>query len=271
MWGAVFYTALLIVVWRRQRTGALVGAVMLSVAALTAYLLLPEDWMSEVRFATLFFPGFYLAGSYTLYYLVPRFWYVCLLCFLVVLSAVVSVNRISYFREHPPISIDEVKDRSDKISHWGKLLGLTRPTLLTADIGGALLRDEVGIVDLGMLTDKVIAETLGEGSKHRDVKKFRDYIFDQRKPVFMELRAYHSWITRFGEDPRFRRDYVAIKEYPDTWVHRRYGEDVWSGDFVRRDAVVDKSDLLSQMQCEAASMYYPFCEKIESPGNLICP
>lgn len=123
-----------------------------------------------------------------------------------------------------------------------------------------MLRDQVTVVDLGMLTDRTIAETLGEGSNRKDVPRFHEYILSHRKPLFMELRAYHSWIAQFDADPRFRRDYTAIREYHDTWIRGRYGKDTWSGDYVRRDAVGNRPDILRQIQTEAASLYYPFCE-----------
>ncbi len=54
--------------------GVVLGATAFGVScvALTAYFFFPEDWMSDGRFAILFFPGFYLAGSYILYQFMPR-------------------------------------------------------------------------------------------------------------------------------------------------------------------------------------------------------
>jgi hypothetical protein len=144
-------------------------------------------------------------------------------------------------------------------------LGITRPSLLTADVGGALLLDDVFIVDLGMLTDRVIADSLGEARPHADLRRFHEYILVDRKPIFLELRAYHSWIAHFDDDPRFRRDYVPIREYLDGWIRQRYGIDSWSGDYVRRDAIQENNVVLRQMQAEAASFYYPFAEDVPHP------
>jgi len=258
VWGLVLSVFVLVARWRDFQNGIVVGAGIFGLTALVTFLLLPQDWMPELRFATLVFPGAYLVGCAALYGALRPIWFSSLLSVLVVLSGLMCFARISEFRNRPPISIDEVKDRSDNIAHWGKLLGIERPSVLTADIGGALLRDQLEIVDLGMLADRQIAEALGEGSQHRDVARFRDYILERRKPVFMELRAYHSWIAHFDDDPRFRRDYVPIHEYRDGWIKQRRGEEAFSGDYVRRDAIGDKATAFAQMQAEAASFSYPY-------------
>lgn len=258
LWGLVVFTCVLVMRWRHCQRGIIVGAGIVGLTALLAFLLLPQDWMPELRLATLVFPGAYLVGCSALYGALRPVWFITVASLLVVFSGVMCLNRINAFRDHPPISIDEVKDRSDNIAHWGRLLGIDRPTLLTADIGGALLRDQLEIVDLGMLSDKLIAETLGEGSQHQNIVRFHQYILEQRKPVFMELRAYHSWLANFDGDPRFRRDYVAIHEYQDGWITERRGVKGFSGDYVRRDAIAGKATAFAQMQAEAASLPYPY-------------
>ncbi len=93
-----------------------------------------------------------------------------------------------------------------------------------------------------MLTDRTIARTLGEGVASIDRRSFHEYIFGHARPSFIASRAYHSWIARLDDDPRFRRDYVAIVEYRDDWVRKRYGAILLSGDFVRRDVLGTRPD-----------------------------
>jgi hypothetical protein len=58
LWGILLCGILFSISWRRHHPGILVGAGLLSSTASIAYLLLPEDWMAELRFATLVFSRF---------------------------------------------------------------------------------------------------------------------------------------------------------------------------------------------------------------------
>ena len=226
------------------------------VCALFIYLYLPGDWMPELRFATLFFLPLYMFSS-MLIMRIPSNWKYLGLMVCLFFSVRGSMVRMDFFMDNKPISIDEVKDRNHYFTNWAKKLNLNKPSILIADTGGALLEDTLTIVDLGMLCDKTIARSLGELVSPPKRKVFWDYIFDKKKPVFLSTRAYHAWIANLDGDPRFRRDYVAIREYRDLWVLRRRGEVVMAGDYVRKDVITSEANL-KEIRNEAESIHYPF-------------
>ena len=169
------------------------------------------------------------------------------------------IGRYASFVDHPNISVAEVEERSKTFERWSARLDLNRATLLTADVGGVLLRDRLTAVDLGMLVNRPIALTLGEYRHEPDRDAFHDYLFGAVRPDFIAIRAYHAWLADLDSDSRFGRDYVPVSEYVDTWVMDRYEQRVLSGDYVRRSLVVDKPDILQAMRGEAGRLSYPFC------------
>jgi hypothetical protein len=93
-----------------------------------------------------------------------------------------------------------------------------------------------------MLCDRVIAHSLGEGNRESDRERFYNYVFEEIRPAIVSTSAYHTWLARLDDDPRFRRDYVPIKEYVDQWVKERYGVTMHSGEFVRRDLLSGEAE-----------------------------
>lgn len=164
----------------------------------------------------------------------------------------------------PPIPITEVMETGRRFERYGRIVHASGPSLLTADVGGALFFTSLRIYDLGMLTDRTIAQTLGSGVHSPSRKLFHDYIFEQVRPTFILTRAYHSWLARLDSDPRFRRDYEVIKEYEDKWVQQRYGVRVTSGDYVRRDVLHRDLAALRALQLETNGVHYVGC--IECAG-----
>ena len=228
------------------------------------YLLLPYDWMPEFRFATPFFLCFYLFISSGYCALVnnpssPNGWRV--ICHIVAVLFCVgvlstSVTRAFYFKYHMPIPISEVLDTSQRFERYSQQLQIQNPSILIADVGGFLYRNGIRVYDLGMLCDRTIAATLGEGIRHSDVARFHDYVFDEIKPTFIATRAYHSWIADLESDPRFRECYTPIFEYKDKWIFNRYEAVRFSGDFIRKEAILGKKHVFEQIKKDATSVPY---------------
>jgi hypothetical protein len=228
------------------------------------YLLLPYDWMPEFRFATSFFLCFYLfisSGYCALLdnHSIPKGWRVICHIGAVIFCVGVfstSVVRAFHFKYHMPIPVSEVLDTSQRFERYSQQLQKQNPSILIADIGGFLYRNGIRVYDLGMLCDKTIAATLGEGIQHPDVGRFHDYVFDEIKPTFIATRAYHSWIADLESDPRFRECYTPIFEYKDKWILQRRKVARFSGDFIRKDAIVGKEHIFEQIRSDAASVPY---------------
>jgi len=256
-------TALLVRISLRSGNAALLLApCLMMLLSIVVFVLLPGDWMGEQRFATLFYPAVYLLITLAILASpLSTAGRTGLLAALLLWSVWQSIDRMHRFSEQPVISMKEVEDRSTQFEAWAAKLGIQRASLMTADVGGLLWRNKLEVIDLGMLTDRTIALALGEGSPHPDIKAFHHYVFEVRKPNFIATRAYHSWIARLDDDPRFRRDYVPLREYVDGWILRRYGEERFSGDYVRRDLISNYPEQLATLKTEAAALLYPFCKE----------
>jgi hypothetical protein len=258
-WGALALLTATVVLWRQGGRAQLLPFALMLITTLTLQVLLPADWMEEHRLATLFYPSLYglmaivLARS-------NRSWVVAGCSTLLLLgSCWQAVDRYQEFIDQSTISVSEVEERSKLFERWGTDLGVTRATVMTADVGGFLWRDQLTVVDLGMLVNRRIAQALGEYRPHPDRQAFREYILGEIRPDFISTRAYHAWLAQLDGDTRFRQDYVPIKEYMDAWVERRYGEHVYAGDYVRRALVESQPDVLASLRREAERLPYPFC------------
>jgi len=222
------------------------------------FLVMPDDWMPEGRFTTLIYIPFYFLTAGFIQLLPKRTSYLMIL-FLAGCFLFNSVGRIETFASNPPIPLSEVEERSQIFERWALKMGIQRTSVGMADAGGVLLRNKLDLIDLGMLCDRVIAESLGEGVKKKDIKRFHEYVFNKRQPDFISIRAYHSWISSFDSNPVFREKYVPIREYYDGWILDRFGVKVFSGDYVRRDIAEKMPETFIEIKKEALKLkIYPF-------------
>jgi hypothetical protein len=235
--------------------------------SIVVYVALPYDWMTEYRFATPFLVVFYLfAVQVGAFYLQGqrRLFIVAAICASVGLTGFVTIPRSLAFAANPVIPVTEVLETAKRFERLAEMASIQRPSLLIADVGGALFASSLRIYDLGMLTDRTIARSLGEAVRTPDRVTFYRYVFEEVKPSFIAVRAYHSWLARLGEDPRFGRDYVPIVEYKDEWIRRRYGAAMSSGDFVRREILgVRVEELVSQFRQVVRGAHYVGCAHCE--------
>jgi len=217
----------------------------LSAAAVVSYVVLPGDWMGEYRYGA---PAAILI-SMSLFHLSADIWesgkthfsthWQTILSVALVAAAGAWVERIYDFRDHLPMPLVEVTDRVRIFEDAGNALGIERASILTQDVGGFLLIDKLDVYDIGMLTDRRIARAIGEWRTEPDRRDLHNYVFDDVKPDFISVTAYHAWAAHLDQDPRLKRDYVPISAGQDEWVVHRYGELMESGNYVRRDRVRD--------------------------------
>ena len=260
-WASVATIKLVTLSWGRGYKSLLIPPLLMICLATIVFVLLPGDWMGEQRFATLIYPAAYLIISTSILTSpLHAAFKVALTCSFLVFSGWHSLYRIGGFIDQPVISMKEVEDRSRQFESWASTLGIEHASIMTADVGGILWRNRLELVDSGMLTDRLMAKSIGESNPKSDIQSLHNYVFDVRKPTFIATRAYHSWILHLDNDPRFRRDYIPIREYKDGWILNRYGEEQFSGDYVRRDNILSQ-ETLAIIQKEAASQNYPFCKE----------
>lgn len=133
-----------------------------------------------------------------------------------------------------------------KFNSYAERLGLGKGSVLLPDVGGALYYSKLRVYDLGGLTDKTIARTMG-----KDQAAFYDYVFESTKPTFISTHQMWAVFANLDGDPRFRRDYVPIREGRDASSDIAFGVSMYSGTYVRKDAVLGKEETLKALQAEA--------------------
>jgi hypothetical protein len=210
------------------------------------FLLLPADGMGEYRFGTNFMLFVYLYGGMIAWELLaglrltPRTRNLVAASLIIVLlagSATMFARRSRHFTEYAPIPFADIEAQyGRRYDEYAAALGIppSQASVLLPDLGGTLYNTGVKIYDLGMLGDKTIARTL-----RRDRPAFYDYIFEEAKPTFIHMHDTWTYVARLDDDPRFRRDYTPVFEYPDPWIGRRHRLMQYSGDYVRRDVLND--------------------------------
>lgn len=243
----------------RLKTHHLVVGVFLLCAA-GLYLLLPDDGMGEYRFGTPFIVLFYLFGGLLAEAVWDGWCAPARLKTVLAVGAVIVLlggslflfaRRSARFVAHPPVPFsDIVAEYGLRYDQYAAALGIppAEASVLLPDLGGTLYTSQVRIYDLGMLADKTIARTL-----MRDQAAFYDYVFEEARPTFIHVHDVWSYLARLDDDPRFRRDYLPLYEYPDAWAKQRHGLTVYAGDYVRKDVLNnDNRDALAEIQARLA-------------------
>src|SRR5208283_5134005 len=90
---------------------------------------------------------------------------------------------------------------------------------------------------LAGLCDRTIAITLGN-----DRRRLYDYVFETTKPTFIHVHGWWTWFAHLDSDPRLARDYVLIHRLNEP-------ENDWR-DYVRRDAIGQRTELLAALDAE---------------------
>lgn len=216
------------------------------------YVLLPLDWMGEFRFATLSIVWAYVTMGALIAMAFDRMRDFRFARYAPTLATAAVVGFT--VREHLPRFQQNYSAPTVPFANVASLYGHTfnrladrvsvqRPSLLLPDVGGTLYESKLRIYDLGMLCDREIARTL-----EKDLPSFHDYIFEKARPTFIHTHGSWTWRAKFEEDPRFRRDYLAIREWPDKWILKNFNQTMHSGDFVRRDATPGDPDMLKELR-----------------------
>ncbi len=238
-WFDIVAGAVVLAGWSAWRSPgpAMRAAVLCATIAATAYCALPKDWMGEYRFATAFVPfalltTFGLAANWC--GVERRRWWV--------VGAIAAVGllpnylvRWRRFRSEPTVPVTVVAADHAVFERYCQLLG-GACSLLTEDVGAPLLYSSLRIHDLGGLCEPVIGKTL-----YRDPARLADHVFDTLRPEFVRLSGDIAIRSGLQEDPRFRRDYAAIREWSSPRAPR-----VPLGHFVRKDVLRD--DLLDRFR-----------------------
>lgn len=129
----------------------------------------------------------------------------------------------------PSISFESVAERGRSLAALASDLGIRNASLMDPDLGGTSWASGLTMIDLGGLADAHIARY------GYDPRFFLPYVFDERKPTFIHTHCVWSRDTRVNESPRFRKDYLAIREEPCALECCR---NVENGEYIRREVIV---------------------------------
>lgn len=242
----VLASLLAVLVWKRKITKPFKALFLLLTISSATYLLLPSDWMGECRFGIPVLPFFAIfviaIVSEALQLSLPNIKdtrvvtalaSILLILVFAFLYKVTYLPRLERFYANPTVNFYGVKADFYRFVQYANVLGLSHPSVLLPDVGGALYGyPEAQIVDLGGLVDATIASTLDKNQP-----EFYDYVFEVVKPDFIHVHGGWTYAARLDDDPRFRRDYLPIYEYIDDKMAKQFGEERWAGDFVRRELV----------------------------------
>ncbi|NIH77548.1 hypothetical protein [Amycolatopsis viridis] len=217
---------------RRPLAGWLVPLVL----ALVAYCVLNAEPAGEFRFAT---PVWTMAALVAAVAAVEGMRALAvrrrvLLAVVLVGAAVPSAPALADsgrgFASGPVVPLCQIVQRDGRVFNgYADTIGLREGSVLLPDIGGTALTSRLRVVDSVGLADSHIADLVSAG----DFAGFRDYVFDELKPTFIQSHVPWSGLTGLTRDARLSGEYAAV-------VLDRTGQ---NGDWVRLDAL-DGDDLV---------------------------
>lgn len=241
------FAAIAVLIAVRRLPFALWAAAVIQAAAIAAYALLDADWMGEHRFATAAIAASWITASLAAHAFAaqaPRR-FAAALAVAFTLGLAHFAPRLVRFAQSPPTAYADVVREARRFNAYADALGVARGSILTADLGGALMESRLGVIDAAGLCEPQVVRTLKPDGVtwSYDHPRFHDWVLGELRPTFVTTRKFWSNVTALSHDPRFARDYVAINAYDDPYVRAVFGRDVRSGDFVRRDALPDAGAL----------------------------
>lgn len=230
------------------------------VLSVAIYVILPYDFIGEYRFGLPFFlilyPYCIVMSMSILYSLrMPDVRRRTVALFFVAFAlawggSFFALRSVSYSNNAYAPFGDVAEYGGHKFNSYASRLGVERGSVLLPDVGGALYYSKLRVYDLGALTDRTITKTLG-----KDPISFYNYVFEETKPTFISTHQMWAALAELDGDPRFRRDYVPIREGLEPSFDVEYGRLIYSGTYVRKDAVVGKEEVLKVIQSEAEQRF----------------
>jgi len=216
------------------------------------YLLLPQDWMGEYRFATPFFVFFYPTLALLLFqfvseksssfknavvsYSVVRLTGITAVAIAIILVSLDSYNRLIRFAHRPQYPLSGVAEAfGTRFDQCAELLGIKNASVAAADMGGLLLNTHLRVYDVGMLCDATIARTL-----NKDHDAFYDYLLNQARPTFVHVHTPWDEFSHLSVGLQASPDYILVRHYQRNGFN-------WY-DFVRKDALAGRTELLPKLR-----------------------
>jgi hypothetical protein len=243
----------LYLIFTRKWTGRAWAILVYTLCSLSLYLLLPPDWMTEYRFATIFFMMLYLFSALIIATALEKLTARVVTPVLAALTLAAIVGSIGLFSprtqafsRNPTVPFQGVKEGfSDKLDWYKQALGLETASVMLPDVGGVLYYSDVLVYDLAGLTDRMVARYLGKTIYRPG---FYEYVFETVRPTFIHTHGFWTQLTRLEDDPRFMQLYAPICAYTDPWVEQNYKIKRLSGDFVLREIAEKQAETVTLMR-----------------------
>lgn len=205
----------------RWNLRALLISYAFSVAAMYAYISLPMDWMPMFRFASVLFP---IGSIFFLLLLTSALegWkskriarQVLFLSLLVpAMSLRAYSEQASAFIAAPTTPLEMVSESVGLNVNWYRSqFGIEDASVLSMDLGGALIYSELKVVDLAGLCDRNIAPLI-----HRKREPLLDYLLTVVRPTFVHANEEWLRISHLRHEERFHADYLRLSA--KDWVRR---------------------------------------------------
>lgn len=248
--GTIVITELFAIVIHKKKFEKTINVIIFTSAiAFFSYLLLPPDWMGELRFATpilTIFPILMICLIYQVLKLFPAkgnkpasIASILLLAIWLTTNLITDyLPRFENFRSNPTVPFSSIFEASQHISQVALAGGIKNYSVLQPDAGGALWLNEYKFIDLGGLTDTTIAKTFD-----KDQTRFFDYIFTDVKPGIIELPGKWGYWANLQGDPRFFKDYQALYSFIAPTDKVVDGSDLIVGIFIRKELITSENQL----------------------------
>lgn len=245
-------TVFAVCIFAKRSVAPLVFLAGATALGLMTFMLLPNDWMPELRFGTpflvLFYPTLFsliwVAGatlSQSRFYS-RQFPALLIVAVLSVPSIFVHQIRFARFYAAPAVPYTDISQRfGERYNKAAKALGVEHASFLLQDVGGTLFHTELEIFDLAGLIDGTVARTLW-----KDKTALRAYIFNDVKPTIIHTYAYSALEADLDSSAQFREQYTPLREAIDPIASEAAGRLIYSGDYVRKDVVEGRPDALAQ-------------------------
>lgn len=217
--------------------------------SLLNYILMPYDWMGNFRFATPF-----IVISHLYFFLmaqgilatISKYKKLAMTILIILLGvyAIISFkdhhHRLIKYSKYPAAPFLLVKKLfADGFNDYASELEITNGSILLPDVGATYYYSNLRVYDSAGLCNKTIAK----GKYLHDRKLIQNYIFLEIKPTFIHLQDGWAEMIRPDEYPHFREEYITIYESLSEDYSRKHEAQIYSGDYVRKDAINPNNEL----------------------------
>jgi hypothetical protein len=189
---------------------------------LLSYMVLPIDWMTEYRFATLPIMFFYALLFATLQ------WLLSLLDMKVVSTTALTAclmltfslsyfdfrYRAEHFADKPTAALENVFRAFRPINEFAVQMGLPRASILMPDLGATLMYSDLHVIDLAGLCDRKIGRLF-----HQRVTpmEFSNALLE-RHPDFIQIHGWWAQQSGLRQNAAFNENYIELGD--DNYLRR---------------------------------------------------